>query len=56
MTIEEALFGYFERSWELSQLASGLRSEIVTGDHRNVEFYLLAFTSLTNIIISTNVF
>jgi len=32
MTIEEALFGYFERSWELSLLASGFWSEIVTGE------------------------
>lgn len=56
MTMEEALFRYFKKSWELSLLASGLWSEIVTGNLRNVEFYLLAFTLLTNAIISTNVF
>lgn len=56
MTMEEALFRYFKKAWELFLLASGLWNEIVSGNRRNVEFYFLALTLLTNTIISTNVF
>lgn len=44
MTMEEALFRYFKKAWELFLLASVLWSEIVSRNRRNVEFYFLALT------------